>query len=386
MLEFEDVIYVDNNATTPVDPRVKEEILPYLGEKYGNPNSMHQKGREARAPIDEARERVASLLNSRSEEIIFTSSATESNNHAIKGTACSKKQQGKHIITTKIEHKSVKEPINYLKKQGYKTTYLDVDKDGYIDLEELKDSVRDDTIFVSIMLANNEIGTIEPVKEAAQIIPDQTIFHTDAAQVPGKLEIDVDKLGIDLLTINGHKMYGPKGVGALYINEKTEIDPLLHGGGQELGRRSGTENVPYIVGLGKAAEVAEEEQKKDKEKLTKFQQQVIEEITQEVEKTKLNGPKEPRLPGNVNISFKGVEGEALVLRLDGRGISASTGSACASEQLEASYVLKEIGLKPEHAHSSLRIGFSRFNTQEDVDNLIKELKEVVKQLRSISAL
>lgn len=386
MLEFEDTVYVDNNATTPIDPRVKKAMQPYLSKKYGNPNSMHQKGREAREAIDEARTKVADLIASQPREIVFTSSATESNNHAIKGTAYNKKQRGKHIITTKIEHKSVKNPVNYLEKQGYDVSYLDVDKNGYISLEQLKEEIRNDTTLVSIMLANNEIGTIEPIEEAAEIIPEHTIFHTDAAQVPGKLEINVKELGVDLLTINGHKMYGPKGIGALYISQNTQIDPLLHGGGQENNKRSGTENVPYIVGLGKAAQLAKQNQKEEKQKLTKYQQQTIEKITQEIEKTKLNGPKQPRLPGNVNISFEGVEGEAMVLRLDAKNIEASTGSACASEQLEASYVLKQIGLKPKWAHSSLRMSYGRFNTKEDTQKVTEAVKEVVKQLRSISAL
>ncbi len=376
MPEFNDVIYVDNNATTPVDSRVIEEMIPFFEEKYGNP--------KARKPIEEARKKVASLLGSEPQEIVFTSSATESNNQAIKGTAFNKKEKGKHLITTKIEHKSVKNTFDYLKKQGYDVTYLDVDKNGYISLEQLKKEIKEETILVSIMLANNEIGTIEPIKEASEIIPEQTVFHTDAAQVPGKLEIDVQELGVDLLTINGHKMYGPKGIGALYVDSKTEIDPLLHGGGQENNKRSGTENVPYIVGLGKASELAMQNQREEKEKLINYQQMVFKEITQAIEKTKINGPRDNRLPGNVNISFKGVEGEALVLRLDAKNIAASTGSACASEQLEASYVLKKIGLSPEWAHSSLRMSFGRFNTEKDVKKAIKEVKEVVKQLRSIS--
>lgn len=385
MLEFQETTYVDNNATTPVDPRVKEEMVPYLENKFGNPNSMHSKGREARKSINEAREKVSKLLGCESNEIVFTSSATESNNHAIKGTAYSKKQQGKHIITSKIEHKSVKNPISYLEKQGFEVTYLDVDENGYISLEQLKKEIKPETILVSIMYANNEIGTIEPIKKATEIIPEQTIFHTDAAQVPGKLEIDVEELGIDLLTINGHKMYGPKGIGALYLAQDKTIDPLLHGGGQENNRRSGTENVPFIVGIGKASELAMEKQKEEKEKLTKYHETVIEKLSK-LEETKLNGPKKPRLPGNVNISFKGVEGESLVLRLDSRNIEASTGSACASDSLEASYVLKEIGLPPKWAHSSLRMGFGRFNTEKDIKKITKETPKVIEKLRSISAI
>ncbi len=383
-----DVIYADNNATTPVDPRVKEAMLPYLEGKFGNPNSLHTKGREAREAVEEAREKVAGLLNCRQEEVIFTGSATESNNHVVKGTAFARKNDGKHIITSKVEHKCVLEACKWLEEQGFEVTYLDVDEEGYVSPEELKEELREDTILVSIMMANNEIGTIQPIKELTQTVHEESnaYFHTDMAQCPGKLEVDVLKLGVDMATVNAHKMYGPKGVGALYKKKDLKIDPLLHGGGQENGERSSTENVPHIVGFGKACELAKENWKEEKKELTEMHGRFIEEVQEKIENVKLNGPKEPRLPGNTNLSFIGVEGEALVLRLDERGIEVATGSACSSEELKASHVLEAIGKGPELAHSSLRVSFGRFNTMEDVDRVVEVLEEEIEDLRSITAL
>lgn len=380
------MVYADNNSTTPVDPRVKDAVLPYLEDKYGNPNSLHSKGREAREAVEEAREKVASLLNGKPEEIVFTSCATESNNHAVKGTAFARKDEGRHIITTEIEHKCVLNSCRWLEGRGFDVTYLDVDEEGYISLDRLKDAIREDTVLVSIIMANNEIGTVEPIERIGEILEDRDIyFHTDAAQAPGKMEVNVKKLGVDMVTINGHKMYAPKGVGALWIKEGVEIETLLHGGGQEGGRRSGTENVPYIVGFGRAAELAEKELEETREKLTEMGQRLIEEIPKKVDKTRVNGPTDGRLPGNTNFSFKGVEGEALLLRLDERGVQTSTGSACASEELEASHVLDAIGLSGDVAHSSLRMGFGKFNTMEDVERILEVLPEEVKDLRSITA-
>ncbi len=383
-----DVIYADNNATTPVDPRVKEAMLPYLEGKFGNPNSLHTKGREAREAVEEAREKVAGLLNCRQEEIIFTGSATESNNHVVKGTVFARKDDGKHIITSKVEHKCVLEACKWLEEQGFEVTYLDVDEEGYVSPEELKEELREDTILVSIMMANNEIGTIQPIKELTQTVHEESnaYFHTDMAQCPGKLEVDVLKLGVDMATVNAHKMYGPKGVGALYKKKDLKIDPLLHGGGQENGERSSTENVPHIVGFGKACELAKENWKEEKKELTEMHGRFIEEVQEKIENVKLNGPREARLPGNTNLSFIGVEGEALVLRLDERGIEVATGSACSSEELKASHVLEAIGRGPELAHSSLRVSFGRFNTMEDVDRVVEVLEEEIEDLRSITAL
>lgn len=386
MRNSNDFVYADNNATTPVDPKVKEAMIPYLGDKYGNPNSLHEKGKEARDAVETAREKVASLLNARPEDLVFTSCATESNNFAIKGTAFARKDDGKHIITSKIEHECVMNSCKWLEGQGFDVTYLDVDEDGYVSPEEVKQALRDDTILVSIMMVNNEIGTIEPVREIADLLPKNVYFHTDAAQAPGKMKVDVEDLGVDMLTLSGHKMYAPKGVGALWMKKGLDVDPLIHGGGQEDNKRSGTENVPHIVGFGKAAEIAEDRWKEDKKRLTRMQEKLLKEIPERVENLTVNGPKDERLPGNLNFSFKGVEGEALVLRLDEEGIETSTGSACASEELEASHVLKAIGLSGDLAHSSLRIGLGRFNTMDDVDKIIQELPEIVEDLRSITAI
>lgn len=384
-----DKIYVDNNATTPIDPRVFKAMEPYFKENFGNPNSLHWYGRKAREAIEEAREKIAFLLNAKPSEIVFTSCASESNNFALKGIAFANKDKGKHIITSSIEHKCVLNSCQWLEKQGFEVTYLSVDEEGFINLDELKNSIRKETILISIMLANNEVGTIEPIKEIAEFLKDKEIyFHTDAAQAPGKIEVDVQDLGVDLLTINAHKMYGPKGIGVLWIREGVQIDPLIHGGGQEKGRRSGTENVPYIVGFGKAAEIAKKELREDKKKLREMQKRLMEKIPEEVEGVKINGPLDlnKRLPGNTNFSFQGVEGESLVLRLDDQGIETSTGSACAAKELEASHVLKAMGISGEEAHSSLRISLGKFNTQEDVEKILKVLPQEVKKLRAISSL
>lgn len=378
--------YVDNNATTPIDPKVKKAMIPYFEEKYGNPNSLHKKGREAREAVEAAREKVASLFNTMPEEIVFTSCATESNNFALKGAALSDNIDGNHIITTKIEHDCVLNACRWLEDKGFDVTYLDVDEKGYISIEQFKEELRDDTFMVSIIYANNEIGSIQPLSEVADMLSGRDVlFHTDAAQAPGKIEVDVKKLGVDLLTFNGHKMYAPKGVGGLYIKENTEIDPLLHGGGQEGGKRSGTSDVPYIVGMGEAAKLAAASWEDEGERLTKIHNKFIKKLKSSIEEVKINGPIEGRLPGNVNVSFNAVEGESLMLRLDDHNIYVSTGSACASEKLEASHVLKALGLGPEYAHSSIRIGFGRFNNIEDVDILLKALKEEVEVLRSFSA-
>ncbi|MCJ7450226.1 MAG: cysteine desulfurase [Candidatus Nanohaloarchaeota archaeon QJJ-9] len=380
-------VYADNNATTPVDPRVKEAIQPFLEEKYGNPNSMHSRGREAREAVEEARAKIASLINGEKEEIVFTSCATEANNHALKGAAFSKK--GKHIVTTKIEHDCVLNASNWLEEQGFDVTYLEPDKNGFVSPEQVEEAVRDDTILASVMLANNEIGTIEPIEEIGELLEKKDIlFHTDAAQAVGKIPVDVKKLKVDMLTLNAHKMYGPKGIGGLWVKDNVKIDSLIHGGGQEKGRRSGTENVPYIVGFGKAAKIAESSLKSDRKKLNKISGKLMELIPEKVDNVVVNGPEDVdrRLPGNTNFSFHGVEGESLVLRLDSKGIKASTGSACASESLEASHVLKAIGLDESLAHSSLRMSFGRFNSIEDVEKIREVLPGEVEKLREISSM
>ena len=365
-------------------------MLPFLEEKWGNPNNVHRKGSEAREAGEGAMEKVEKMINCKDGGVYFTSGGTESNNWALKGVAFANKDKGKHIIATPIEHKCILNTCKWLEKQGFDITYLKVDKEGFINLEELENALRKDTILVSIMLANNEIGTLEPVKEACQIVKEKSdaYFHTDACQAIGKTEVDVEELGVDLMTISGHKFYAPKGIGALYIRNGVKIDPLLHGGGQEKGRRSGTENVAGIVGMGKAAELVMEEVSKDKEKLRRLQKRIIEGITSRLEKVYLNGPSDlnKRLPGNVNFSIEGVEGESTVMMLDEYGIEVSTGSACSSTKLVPSHVLIAIGLRPEIAHGSIRISAGRFNTDEDVDYFLEVFPEVVNKLREISPL
>ncbi len=381
-------VYMDNNSTTPVDPRVFEAMLPYLREKWGNPNNIHSWGREAREAVEYARSNLAKLLNSDEREIYFTSGGTEGNNTIIKGIAFANKHRGRHIITTPIEHKCILNTCKWLEKQGFKITYLKVDSEGFVDLEHLESVLSKDTILVSVMLANNEIGTLEPVKEVVERVKEKTdaYVHTDACQAIGKIKVDVESLGVDAMTISGHKFYAPKGIGALYIASGVKIDPLLHGGGQERNMRSGTENVPGIVGIGKAAELVMDELDRDEKKLRNLQKKMIDGIERSIDDVMLNGPRDlrRRLPGNVNYSIKYIEGEALIFRLDDYGIAASTGSACSSRELVASHVLTAIGIKPEVAHGSLRLSAGRFNTMDDVEYLLDVLPKVVEELRSMS--
>ena len=360
-------IYLDYAATTPVDKRVLEEMKPYFSEKYGNASSLHSLGTEAKRALEEAREKVASVIKANPKEIIFTSSGTESNNTALKGVAFANRDKGKHIITTPIEHDCVLNSARWLKKQGFDVDFIPVDKYGLVDLEKLEELIRKDTILISVMHANNEIGTIEPIKEIGKIAKEHDVyFHTDAAQSYGKIDIDVKKMNIDLITANAHKIYGPKGVGALFIREGVKIDPLLHGGGHEFGLRSSTENVAGIVGFGKAAELAKKEMRGESERLIKLRNTLIENILK-IDDCWLNGHPDKRLPNNANFSFRFIEGESLVMYLDMQGICASTGSACSSKSLEPSHVLTAIGLKPEEAHGSLRLTTGRFTTKEDID-------------------
>ena len=381
-------IYLDNSATTQVHPEVKEAILPYLREQYGNPSSIHHKGAEAKEAIEDARKKVASLINAKPEEIIFTGSGTEGNNMALKGIAFANKGRGKHIITTKIEHKSILNSAGWLEKHGFEVTYLDVDKYGTIDTEQLKKEIRSDTILVSVMFANNEVGTIQPIKEIGEILKDRKdiYFHTDAVQAAGKLSLDVEELKVDLMTLSGHKMHATKGVGAIYIRKGTDIEPILHGGGQENNLRSSTENVPEIVGMGKAAEIAENNQEKNRELLKSLEKKLREDLFSNIPDLMLNGHPEKRLPGNLNISFKYIEGESIVLTLDNEGICVSTGSACTSKSLKPSYVLEAMGKEPVFMHGSIRFSISTFNTQEDISTVIKILPEIIKSLRDISPL
>jgi len=378
-------VYMDHGATTAVDPEVKQEMLKYFSEEYGNASQMYEVGRNAAMALQEARERVAKLLNAKPREMIFNSGGTESDNAALKGVMLSEKNKKKHMITSVIEHPAILRTAEFLETQGFKVTYLPVDEFGLIDSEDLKKAITSDTALVSIMHANNEIGTIEPIKEFAEIAHDAgALFHTDAVQTVGKIPIDVKEIGIDLLSLSSHKLYGPKGVGALYKRQGVFIRPILHGGGHEKGYRSGTENISGIVGLGKAAEIAMEKLPEEKERLTKMRDRLIENLLK-VKDSRLNGHRTKRLPHNVNIVFKYIEGEALILRLDAKGIYGSTGSACSTTRLEASHVLLAIGLQHAIAHGSLRLTLGRWNTDKEIDYVIKEVPEVVEGLRAMSA-
>jgi len=375
---------MDYGATTPVDPRVLKAMKPYFLSKYGNSMSLHSPGREAREALENSREIVASLMNAENKELIFTGSATESNNLALKGIAFANKKKGKHIIISSIEHHCVLNSAEWLKKRGFEVTYLPVDEYGLIDLKELENSIRKDTILVSIIHGNNEMGTIQDIEEIGKICHDKGVyFHTDAAQSFGKIPIDVNRMNIDLMTVNAHKMYGPKGVGALFVSNGTEIEPILHGGGHEFGLRSSTTNVPGIVGFAKAVEIQKKEMNSDAKKQIRFGDRMIKEIS-EIPDSRLNGHPTKRLPNNVNFSFSYIEGESLIMQLDMKGIAASTGSACSTDDLEPSHVLLAMGLKHEEAHGSLRLTLGKYNTKEDVDYVLVVLPKVVKKLREIS--
>ncbi len=380
-------IYLDNHATTPVDPRVLEAMLPYFTEKFGNPASrQHKFGWEAESAVELARKQIAELINSNPKEIIFTSGATESINLAIKGVAFAYAEKGKHIITTQIEHKATLDTCKRLEKMGFKVEYLPVDKYGVVDPDEIKKRITPETILVSVMFANNEIGTIEPIEEIGKICSEMNVlFHTDAAQALGKIPIDVQKLNIDLMSVSAHKLYGPKGIGALFIKKKTpkiKIIPIIDGGGHEGGLRSGTLNVPGIVGFGKACEIAKLEMKEEAERTKHLRDKLQNEIMSKLEDVYLNGHPEQRLPNNLNLSFYGVESEAILMGM--KEVALSTGSACSSTNVEKSHVLKAIGLNDDLISSAIRFGIGRFNTEEEIDYVINRIVEVVNHLRSIS--
>jgi cysteine desulfurase len=377
-------IYMDYASTTPIDPRVFEAMKPYFSKKFGNTMSLHSIGQEAKRALEESREKIANLMNAKSGRVIFTSSATEANNMALKGIAFANREKGKHIIVSAIEHHCVLESARWLETQGFEVTYLKVDKYGFVDLAELENAIKKDTILVSIMHANNEIGTIEPIEEIGKICRKKGVyFHTDAAQTYGKIPVDVEKMNVDLLTASSHKMYGPKGAAALYIGDNVKIEPLLHGGGHEFGLRSSTVNVPAIVGFAAAAEIAKKEMNSEARRLTKLRDKLIKGVLK-IENSHLNGHPIKRLPNNANFWFAFIEGESLVTQLDMYGIAASTGSACSSESLEPSHVLLAIGLKHEEAHGSLRLSLGRWSKEEDVDYVLKVLPRAVERLRAIS--
>jgi cysteine desulfurase len=381
-------IYLDNHATTPVDPRVLEAMLPYFTERFGNAASKsHAFGWEAEAAVDSAREQVAKLIGASSpREIVFTSGATESDNLAIKGVAESYRDKGNHIVTCMTEHKAVLDSCKVLQKHGFEVSYLPVNSAGFIDLQRLKDALTDRTILISIMAANNEIGTIQPMKEIGRLAKEKGILlHSDATQAVGKVPINVEDTGIDLLSLTAHKMYGPKGIGALYVRStkpRVKLTPLIDGGGHERGMRSGTLNVPGIVGLGKSCELAQKEMATEGERLIALRERLRAGIFNQLDDVYINGDAEKRLPGNMNLSFAYVEGESLMMAL--KEIAISTGSACTSASLEPSYVLKAIGLEDSLAHASIRFGIGRFNTVDEIDYTIDRVAEEVRRLREIS--
>lgn len=380
-------VYMDYAATTYTKPEVLEEMLPYFTEHFGNPSSIYSLSRETRRAIDISRDRVAKAINCDRGEIFFTGGGSEADNWAIKGIAFSHINKGNHIITTKIEHHAVLHACEYLEKHGFEVTYLPVNEEGFISLEDLRSAITDKTILVSIMFANNEIGTIQPIKEIGAICKERgVLFHTDAVQALGNLCIDVKDMNIDLLSLAAHKIYGPKGVGALYIRRGVKIDNLVHGGAQERAKRAGTENVAGIVGLGKAVELALTNMEEHNNRLVNFREKLIEGLIK-IPYTKLNGPQgEKRLPGNVNVCFRFIEGEGILLSLDDLGICASSGSACTSGALDPSHVLLAIGLTHEIAHGSLRLSIGDGTTEEDVNYVLEVLPGIIERLRSMSPL
>lgn len=380
-------IYLDHNATTPVIDEVFEAMLPHLKDEWGNPSSIHWAGRNPRKAVDEGRERVAAFLNCTPVEIIFTSSGSESDNLAIKGAVYSKKGKGNHIITTKVEHPAVLNTCKYLSKEGYDVTYLDVDADGMIDLDDLRRSITDKTILITIMYANNETGVIFPIEEIGAIAKEHKVtFHTDAVQAAGKLPLDLKTLPVDLLSISGHKLYGPKGVGTLFARRGTRLVPIIHGGHHERNRRGGTENVAGIVGLGVACEVATRDMAEEDKKLSELRDRLEKGFSEKIPHITINGGKSERLPNTANISFEFVEGESLLLNLDMKGIAASSGSACTSGSLEPSHVLTSMGMTHELSHGSVRFSLGKSNTVEDIDFLIEIMPGIVEKMRNMSPL
>ncbi len=381
------MIYMDHSATSPVDPEVFEAMKPFFVDNFGNASTLYSLGRDARKAMEAAREQVASLIGAKPEEVIFTSGGTESDNIAIKGTAYRLKNKGNHIITSAIEHPAVRETCKYLEKNGFEVTYLPVYEEGIVRVSDLEDAITDKTILITIMHANNEIGTIQPIAEIGKIARENKIyFHTDAVQTVGKIPVNVEEMNVDMLSLSAHKVYGPKGIGALYVKKGVRLEPIIHGGGHEKGLRPGTENVSGIVGLGKACELAEKNLLEDTKYITNLRDKLIDGILNSIEQSYLDGHRTKRLPNNVNLRFTGIEGESLVLHLDSKGVAASTGSACSSKSLEPSHVLIALGLEHVEAHGSLRLTLGKENTEEEVDYVITAVKEVVETLRKLSPL
>lgn len=380
-----DTIYLDHAATTPVAPEVLEAMLPYYGEKFGSASTLYSLGREARDAVEEARALVADLIAAQPEEIYFTSGGSEADNWAIFGVAAARANKGKHIITSKIEHHAVLEPCHALEKQGCQVTVLGVDSDGFVDVDELRDSITEGTVLITIMHANNEIGTIEPVDEIGAIAKERGIhFHTDTVQTVGHIPLDVNSIKCDSLAISAHKLYGPKGVGAMYVRKGSRVDKLIRGGGQENNRRAGTHNVPGIVGLGKAAELAKARMAGEAARTIALRDALIAGVESRIKDVRLNGDRMKRLPNNVNFSFEGIEGESMILLMDMNGICVSSGSACTSGSLDPSHVLMALGLRHEQAHGSLRMTLGSDNTDADVEKVLDTLPGIVQRLRDMS--
>ncbi|MFH0768375.1 MAG: cysteine desulfurase NifS [Chloroflexota bacterium] len=380
-------VYLDYAATTPTHPDVVKAMLPYFTEMFGNPSSIYSYGQEAKGAIEEARSKIAGFIGARDEEIVFTGGGTEADNFAIKGIAFANESKGNHIITSSVEHHAVLETCKFLARRGFSVTYLPVDKYGLVNPQDVKNAISNKTILVSVMHANNEMGTIEPIAEIGKIAKESGIyFHTDAVQTVGHIPVDVNSLGVDLLATSAHKIYGPKGVGALYIREGTKIIPFIHGGEQERGRRASTENVAGIVGFGKAVELASQEIGEESGRLGQLRDKLINGLQERIDHIHLNGHSKIRLPNNVNISIDYVEGESMCLNLDLEGICASTGSACSSSSLEPSHVLLAMGLPPEHAHGSLRFSLGKWTTEEEINRVLEVLPRIVAKLRAMSPL
>ncbi len=379
-------IYMDYAATTPLDSRVLKAMDPFLNEKFGNPSSIHSYGQETQAAVETARTQVADLLNAKPSEIVFNSGGTESDNTAIKGVCYALRDKGAHVITSAIEHHAVLYCCKFMAFQGFNVTFLPVGRDGIVDPSDVEKAIRHDTVLISIMHANNEIGTLQPISEIGAIAREKSVlFHTDAVQTFGHIETDVNKMNVDLLSLSAHKVYGPKGVGALYIKKGTPLIPLLHGGGQEQERRSSTHNVPGIVGLGKAAEIAREKMIGEEKTVSHLKEKLLNQIQQEIEGIDLNGHRTQRLPNNINISIKHVEGEALLMSLDLEGIAVSSGSACSSGSTEPSHVLTALGLSPESASGSLRLTLGKYTDEKEIDMVADVLQKTVSHLRSLSS-
>lgn len=383
------LIYFDHASTTPLDPRVFEVMKPYFADCYGNPSSIYKFAQEARKAVDFSRAAVAEILECKPREILFMSGGTESNNMFLLGAAHAYEKQGRHIITTKIEHDSVLKPLEYLESKGFEVTYLDVGESGVVDVADVEKALRPDTILVSIMYANNEIGTIQPISEIAQVIKkykknNLPFFHTDACQAAQYLDISVKNLGVDALTLNGSKIYGPKGAGMLFVREGVELVPLLFGGGQEYRKRSGTENVPAIVGLGKALKLVRATRDTESKRLLMLRDRLIDGLLENIPDARLNGDRKKRLPNNANISFHGLEGEAILMRLDMLGVAASAGSACTSGSLEPSHVIRALGVAEEWTHAATRFTLGHGNTAEEVDFVLQEMPKIIEELREMS--